>query len=144
MADLKLPRLNKVILSGRITNELELKYTPKGVPVLRFTLAMDKRFKDESDQWQQSTIFVDVVVWSNSAENLSKSAHKGSAVLVEGRIETRSYVDNNNQNRKVFEIIAENIQTLEWKPRVDGSGSEDVPMPEDAHHPAATDDDVPF
>ncbi len=148
MADLKLPRLNRVFISGRITHDLELRFTPKGTPVIRFTVAMDKRFKDESDQWQQSTIYVDVVAWSNWAESVSKQAHKGSALLVEGRIETRSYVDANNINRKVFEIIAEYIHFLEWKPRAEGEASaeDEVPLPEEHPQPAAqtTADDVPF
>lgn len=144
MADLKLPRVNKVMISGRITQELELKYTPKGTPVIRFTLAMDKRSKDEADQWQQSTVFVDVVAWTNQAEGLVKQAHKGTAVLVEGRIDTRSYVDQNNQNRKVFEVIADFIHVLEWKPRAEGEGdTEEPPLPDEHQQPAAR-DDVPF
>ena len=147
MADLKLPRLNEVFIAGRITQELELKYTPKGHPVVRFTVAMDKRFKDEAEQWQSAPVFVEVVAWNNSAENICKQAHKGTAVLVEGKIDTRSYVDSNNVNRKVFEIIADYIQTLEWKPRAEGEGvDEEVPLPEENLQPAAqtTTDDVPF
>ena len=144
MADLKLPRINKVMISGRITQELELKYTPKGTPVIRFTLAADKRFKDDSDQWQQSTIYVDVVAWTHLAENLVKQAHKGSALLVEGRIETRSYVDANNQNRKVFEVVADAIHTLEWMPRGDGQADSGEPPLPDEHQQPATHDDVPF
>ncbi|MBW6514218.1 MAG: single-stranded DNA-binding protein [Candidatus Syntrophosphaera sp.] len=147
MADLKLPRLNKVFIAGRITQDLELKYTPKGTPVVNFRVAMDKRFKDEADQWQSVPIFVDVVAWNFNAENICKQAHKGTAVMVEGRIETRSYVDSNNVNRKVFEVIADFVQTLEWKPRAEGEGvDEDVPLPEEAQQPTAqtTTDDVPF
>lgn len=147
MADLKLPRLNKALIAGRITQDLELKFTPKGTPVVRFTVAMDKRFKDEADQWQQSTIFVEVVAWQDRAENICKQAHKGTAVMVEGRIETRSYVDSNNINRKVFEIIADNIQTLEWKPKTEGeAGMDDVPLPDETPQPVSqtTTDDVPF
>jgi len=145
MADLRVPRLNKVFISGRITHDLELKYTPKGTPVLRFSLASDRAYKDESGSWQTQTTFVDIVVWSNSAENIYKLAHKGTPVLVEGRLEARSYVDQNNQNRKIYEIIAENVQTLEWKPREDGVTEQDIPLPEEPQHaPTATKDDVPF
>lgn len=147
MADLKVPRLNKVMIAGRITRELELKYTPKGTPVVNFSVAMDKRFKDESDQWQSVPVFIDVVAWNQQAENLCKQAHKGTAILVEGRIDTRTYVDQNNANRKVVEIIADYIQTLEWKPR-DGeeARTDEPPMPENEPHPAGkgTEDDVPF
>lgn len=147
MADLKLPRLNRVFIAGRITQDLELKYTPKGAAVVRFTVAMDKRFKDESEQWQSVPVFVEVVAWNNNAENICKQAHKGTAVLVEGKIDTRSYTDSNNVNRKVFEIIADYIQTLEWKPRAEGQGAEEeVPMPEESPLPVSqtTTDDVPF
>lgn len=147
MADLRLPRLNRVIVSGRITHDLELKFTPKGTPVLRFSLASDRGYRDESGEWQTQTSFLDVVVWSDRAENLSKQAAKGTAVLVEGRIETRTYTDQNNMNRKVWEIIADNVQPLEWRPREDGSvSSEDIPLPNDpsSAEPTNTTDNLPF
>jgi single-strand DNA-binding protein len=149
MADLKLklPRLNRFIASGRIANEIELKYTPKGTPVVRFTLANDRSYKDESDQWQQVTSWIDCVAWNKWAEYLANQTHKGSPVLVEGRVETRSWTDQNNNNRKSTEVIVETIQVLEWKAREDGSGSheEDVPLPPEESAPhAATSDDVPF
>jgi single-strand DNA-binding protein len=148
MADLRLPRLNKVFIAGRITQEPELRYTPKGTPVVRFTVATDRRYKDEMDQWQSVPIYIDVVAWSNQAENICKIAHKGTAVLLEGRINTRSYVDSNNINRKVFEIIADHIQSLERIPKAEGEGvEEEVPLPEDEPNYVAepvTDDDVPF
>ncbi len=145
MADLKLPRINKAMIAGRIVNDLELKFTPKGTPVLKFRVAVDRPFKDDSDQWQQSTSFIDVVLWSERAERLANNAHKGSAVIVEGRIETRSYTDNNNINRTAFEIIADNVQTLEWKPKDGEAAPEDAPLPEEEPHAASqTKDDVPF
>ena len=148
MADLRLPRLNKVFIAGRITQEPELRYTPKGTPVVRFTVATDRRYKDEMDQWQSMPMYIDVIAWSNQAENICKIAHKGTAVLVEGKIDTRSYVDSNNNNRKVFEIIADRIQSLEWTPKAEGEGvEEEVPLPQEEPNYVAepvTDDDVPF
>lgn len=150
MADLKLPRLNKIFISGRITHDLELKFTPKGTPVLRFSLANDRGYKDESGQWQNQTTFIDIVVWSERAENLTKQAAKGTAVLVEGRLESRTYTDQNNQNRKIYEVVADNVQTLEWRPREDGDAqAQDIPLPPDpAQSPAApttnTTDNLPF
>ena len=148
MADLRLPRLNKVFIAGRITQEPELRYTPKGTPVVRFTVVMDRRYKDEMDQWQSMPMYIDVIAWSNQAENICKIAHKGTAVLVEGKIDTRSYVDSNNNNRKVFEIIADHIQSLERIPKAEGEGvEEEVPLPEEEPNYVAepvTDDDVPF
>lgn len=148
MADLKVPRVNKVMISGRITHDLEMKYTPKGTAVMRFNVASDRMYKDESDNWQTATSFIDCVAWTKWAEALEKNAHKGSAVMVEGRLETRTYQDSNNQNRKAWEVIAEYIHFLEWKPR-DGASTEssfdEAPLPEE--HTATTHgtkDDVPF
>lgn len=147
MADLKVPRLNKVFLAGRITRDLELRYTPKGTPVVNFTIAMDKRFKDDNDQWQSVPVFIDIVAWKYNAENICKQAKKGTAVMVEGRIETSSYTDQNNVNRKRFEIWVNNIQTLEWLPREGEQGpQEDAPIPDEEQEPDSetTNDDVPF
>ncbi len=148
MADLRFPRLNKVIISGRITNDIEMRYTPKGTPVVRATIAVDRSVKDATGQYQNQTSFLDVVAWSKWAENLNNSAHKGSPIIVEGRLEARSYTDSNNNNRKAVEIIAEYIQFLEARPRGDEPAEEaahEAPMPEEeTAHSTITNDDVPF
>ncbi len=151
MADLKLPRLNRVFISGRITNDVELRYTAKGTPVVRFTLAVDRAVKDATGQYQNQTSFLEIVAWSKWAEAVSNNTHKGSPVIVEGHLEARNYVDSNNNNRKSVEIIAEYIQFLEYKPRSEDSGHEEYheaevpPVTEDdAAAPHVTNDDVPF
>jgi len=150
MADLRIPRLNKVLISGRITNDIEMRYTAKGTPVIRFTLAVDKSFKDATGQWQNQAVFIDVVAWDKWAESVNNNAHKGSPVVVEGRIESRTYVDKDNNNRKVTEIIAEYIQFLEYKPKSDdapkdGEHDQATPLPdEESSQPQVTNDDVPF
>jgi single-strand DNA-binding protein len=148
MADLRLPRLNKFIVSGRIANDLEMKFTPKGTPVIRFTLAADRNYKDDSDQWQTVTSWIDCVAWSRHAEYLDKNAHKGNAIIVEGRVDTRNWTDQNNQNRKSTEVTVDTIHLLEWPPR-DGNNPQydsNVPLPPEESAPVAnsTDDDVPF
>ncbi|GAB1468347.1 hypothetical protein MASR2M64_10650 [Candidatus Cloacimonadota bacterium] len=148
MADLKLPRLNKFIVSGRIGNDIELKYTPKGTPVVRFVIASDRSYKDESDQWQTVTSWIDCVAWSKTAEQIASQTHKGSAVIVEGRVDTRNWTDQNNVNRKTTEVNVDMLHTLEWKPREDGAAAshhEEAPLPtEESPHQGATSDDVPF
>lgn len=146
MADLKLPSINKVMISGRITNDLELKFTPKGTAVLKFTVANDRRYKDESDTWQTATTFIDVVAWTYNAEHIAKNCHKGSAVIVEGRLEARSYVDSNNVNRRIWEVIADQVHQLEWKPKGDaGQTDAEPPLPsEEPVHTQTAKDDVPF
>lgn len=149
MADLRLPRLNKVIIAGRIANELELKFTPKGTPVMRFVVACDRRYKDEAEEWQTATSWIDCVAWSWHAETLANNAHKGSAVMVEGRIDTRTWEDQNGNKRKSVEVVADAIHFLEWKPR-DGEApilsDEEAPLPKETmNRPSgATTDDVPF
>ena len=129
MADLKLPRINKFIVSGRIANDLELKFTPKGTPVLRFTLATDRRYKDDSDQWQSITSWIDCIAWTKTAEMISNQASKGSALLIEGRIDTNNWTDSSNNKRKSTEVNVDMVHFLEWKPR-DGqeAGSENELM----------------
>ena len=146
MADLRLPRVNKFIVSGRIGNDLELKYTPKGTPVLRFVLASDRSYKDDADQWQTVTSWIDCVAWNKWAESMANNAHKGAAIIVEGRLDTRNWTDQNNVNRKSTEVTVEMIHYLEWKPR-DGQApaNTELPMPEEEGAPAkATTDDLPF
>lgn len=148
MADLKLPRMNKVFLSGRIANDIDLKYTPKGTPVVRFALAVDRAFKDDSGNWQNATSFIDVVAWTKWAESVGNNAHKGSPIMVEGRIDARTYTDSNGNNRKAVEVTAEYIQFLEFKDKSDHSSSSDeVPLPDEFGAPmnaGITNDDVPF
>jgi single-strand DNA-binding protein len=147
MADLRFPRINKVILSGRIANDIELRYTAKGTPVVRFTLAFDRPVKDASGQYQNQASFLDVVAWSKWAETLNNSAHKGSPLIVEGHIETRNYTDSNNVNRKAVEVIAEYIQFLEARAKSDEGSPEEheTRTPEEEHnHSQVTNDDVPF
>jgi len=148
MADLRLPRLNKFIGSGRIANDLELRFTTNGTPVIRFTLAIDRGYKDSSDQWQTVTSWIDCVAWSKTAELVANTAHKGSALLVEGRLDTRNWTDQNNSNHKSTEVTVDTVHFLEWKPREDGGNqaSETAPLPPEEMAPSrnTTDDDVPF
>lgn len=150
MSDLRLPKLNRVLLSGRIANDIEMRYTAKGTPVVRITLAVDRSVKDATGQYQNQASFIDVVAWSKWAEALINNAHKGSPIIVEGHIEARSYVDSNNVNRKAVEIISEYIQFLEFKQRNEDTNAAvisegDVPMPEEySSQPPITNDDVPF
>lgn len=151
MADVRVPRLNKVMLSGWIANDIELKYTPKGTAVVKFAIGVEKNFKDSSGQWQKQSSFLDIVAWEKWAEALNNNARKGSPIIVEGRIDARTYVDKDNNNRKAVEITAEYIQFLEYKPRDSDApldSHDDVPLPDETSAPQSrsqvTNDDVPF
>jgi single-strand DNA-binding protein len=110
--------LNKVFIIGRITNDIVLKATTTNQAVTTFNVATNRVWTDKSGQKQEEAEFHTVVVWGRQAELASQFLSKGSLVLIEGRLRTRTWKDSNNQNRKVTEIICERMQ---FGPRSAGS-----------------------
>ncbi len=113
--------INRVVLVGRLTRDPELRYTPNGVAVANFTLAVNRTFSNQ--QGERDADFINCVVWRKPAENVANFLNKGSLAGVEGRIQTRSY--DNNEGRRVFvtEVVADSVQFLE--PRGNkGSGND--------------------
>lgn len=105
--------LNVVVLQGRLTADPELRQTPQGVPVCRFSIAVERAYRSGEER---KTDFINITAWRSSAEFVSKYFHKGSAILVEGRIQTGSYVDKDTgKNRTSFDVIANNIHFGESK-----------------------------
>lgn len=103
--------LNKVILIGRTTREVELRRTNSGTAVATFTLAVDNRFVLKDGK--PSTDFISCVAWSNTAETMEKYVRKGALIAIEGRIQTRNY-DNKDGNRVyITEVVVENMRMLE-------------------------------
>ncbi len=104
--------INSVTLVGRLTKDPELRYTPSGVAVARFTLAVNRTFKKEGEQQAD---FINIVTWRKTAENTANFLRKGSLAAVGGRIQTGSY--DGQDGKKVFtvEVVAENVQFLEPK-----------------------------
>lgn len=113
MTELKIPSINRVIISGRLTRDPELRYTPAGKAVCTVSLAYNRRYKDASGQWQDDTTYINVVCWMKIAELVNRYLHKGSPVLVEGRLESRSWETEAGQKRSVVEIRADRIGFLE-------------------------------
>lgn len=103
--------LNSVSLTGRLTRDVDLRYTQSGTAVGSFTLAVDRQFR--SSNGERETDFISCVIWRKSAENFANFTKKGSLVGVEGHIQTRTY--DNAQGQKVFvtEVIVENFALLE-------------------------------
>ncbi|MGE4554804.1 MAG: single-stranded DNA-binding protein [Candidatus Paceibacterota bacterium] len=102
--------LNKVFLIGNLTRDVTLRSTPSGQPVADFGLATTRVWTDHLGQKQQETEFHQIIVWGKMAELCSQYLSKGRLVLVEGRIRTRTWVDQNGTKRYRTEIIAENIK----------------------------------
>lgn len=101
--------LNKAILMGRLTKDPELRSTQSGTPVCSFTLAVNRRGKDDG------TDFLDIVAWNKTAEFVSKYFTKGQQVAVAGRIQSRTWEDSNGNKRKSVEIVAEEVHFAESK-----------------------------
>jgi len=104
--------LNRVILIGRLTRDPELRYTPAGVAVTQFTLAVDRPFTNQQTREREAD-FIPVVTWRQLAETCANYLRKGRLAAVEGRIQVRNY--DNNEGRKVYvtEVIADNVRFLE-------------------------------
>jgi len=102
--------LNKVLLIGRLTRDPETKSLPSGQQVCNFGLATDRFYNDKSGQKQQQTEFHNIVAFGKLAEIASQYLNKGSLVLIEGRLQTRSWKDNSGNQRYRTEIIAERLQ----------------------------------
>ncbi|MBX0319780.1 single-stranded DNA-binding protein [Shouchella clausii] len=113
--------LNRVVLVGRLTRDPEMRYTPNGVAVANFTLAVNRPFTNQ--QGERDADFINCVVWRKPAENVSSFLQKGSLAGVDGRVQTRSY--ENNEGKRVFvtEIVAESVQFLEPRGSRDGQSS---------------------
>lgn len=112
--------LNKVILIGRLTDDPELRYTPNGTAVCNFTLAVQRSFRNR--QGEYDTDFIDIVVWRKQAENCANYLSKGRLVATEGRLQIRSYETDDGQRRRVTEVVANNVQFLEWPDDNDNQG----------------------
>lgn len=105
--------INTAILMGRLTADPELRKTPSGVSVTRFSLAVDRSYVPQGGERQ--TDFIDVVAWRKTAEFVYRYFRKGMLVAVQGSIQTRSYTDKQGNNRKAFEVVADNVHFAEPK-----------------------------
>lgn len=126
--------LNRVILIGRLTRDPELRYTPQGVPVASFAIAVDRPFSNQ--QGQREADFIDCIAWRKLGETVGNHLTKGRLVAVEGRLQIRSYTAQDGNKRKVAEVVADSVRFLD-RPK-DGSSAEmvsggesDVPLPDD-------------
>jgi len=120
--------LNKVVLIGRITKDIELRYTPNGVATATFYLAVTRNFKNQNGEYDAD--FIPVQVWRKQAENCAKYLGKGRLVAVAGRIQTRSY-EQDGQRRYTWEVVADEVQFLdrgEKKEQTDVPGFDNVDM----------------
>lgn len=103
--------INRVVLVGRLTKDPELRYTPNGIPVSTFTLAVNRTFTNR--QGEREADFINCVVWRKQAENVANYLRKGSLAGVEGRIQTRNYEAQDGRRVYVTEVVCDSVQFLE-------------------------------
>jgi len=144
MAEIRLGSLNYIVLMGRVTHDPELKYTPKGNAVCNFGIAVNRRWKDkETGEWKDDPSSFRVQTWSKTAERCGEVMKKGSAVLIEGRLRSRSWNTQDGEKRNVVEVVATRVQILdklvpETEVAPESAPDENVDIPKDQL------DDIPF
>jgi single-strand DNA-binding protein len=160
--------VNKVILVGNLGKDPEIKYTPQGKPIAKFSLATNERYKDKEGQWQDRTEWHNIVLWERLAEIAGEYLKKGGKVYIEGRIRTDSWDDKQTGQKKYMtNIIGSDIVLLGGRGEGGSGGGDyasssrgasaaaggnhfDQSAPEPEHAPASvggspiTDEDIPF
>lgn len=105
--------MNRTILVGRLTKDPDLRYSQSGTAVCNFTLAINRTFKNANNEYESD--FINIVIFRKQAENAANYLKKGSLAGVDGRIQTRSYENNQGQRVYVTEVVADNVQFLDSK-----------------------------
>ena len=137
--------INNVVLIGRLTRDVELRYTPSNVAVATFNLAVNRNFKNQDGEREAD--FINCVMWQKSSENLANWTRKGMLIGITGRIQTRSYENQQGQRVYVTEVVADNFQLLESRNKSANHSSMDEQMPpafENSQPMDISDDDLPF
>ena len=137
--------INNVTLVGRLTRDPELKYTTSNVAVATFNLAVNRNFKGANGE--RETDFINCMIWRKPAELLSEWCKKGNLVGITGRIQTRSYENQQGQRVYVTEVVAESFQILEKKDNAANNASMENQIPpsfEKTNPMDISDDDLPF
>lgn len=112
MADLKMPEINYVIVAGNLTKDPTFRQTTNQTPVVNFSLASNRKYRDSSNQWQEDVCYIGIVAWNKLAESCKERLKKGFAVLVDGELQSRSWKSDDGHNRSIVEIKARRIQFL--------------------------------
>lgn len=131
--------LNKIVLMGRLTRDPELRRTQSGTPVASFALAVDRDFKSQNGE--KETDFIDVVVWRNTAEFVSKFFSKGRMAIVEGRLQIRDWTDKDGGKRRSAEVVADNVYFGDSKRE---AGEEEYNRIESFQEVTVGESDLPF
>ena len=156
-----MPNLNRVLLMGNLTRDPELRYLPSNTPVVSLGLAINRRWRNQQDQQQEETTFVDCEAFGRSAEVINQYLRKGRPVFIEGRLRLDQWQDKEGQNRSKMKVVVENFQFVDSRSGGDGARDEtsgysgqnassrpapvaaSAPAGPNAHQPVE-EDDIPF
>lgn len=136
---------NKVILIGNLVENPELKVTPSGVPVTNFRIAVGRRFKSRDGQAEAD--FINIVTWRQTAEFVKQHFEKGKSILVCGSLQSRSWKDNDGNNRSTLEVVADEVSFVEKKANNDTGNDNTAPYSDnfaDNFELMTADEDCPF
>lgn len=132
--------MNKVVLIGRLTNDPEIRFAPStGTAITRFILAVDRRYKTEG---QPEADFIPIVVFGKTAESTANYMRKGRLIGISGRIQTRNYEAKDGTKRYVTEVVADEVQFLDWGSKKENNESVNKTSDEDLT--PVDDEDIPF
>ncbi|OQX87873.1 hypothetical protein B6D60_03135 [candidate division KSB1 bacterium 4484_87] len=124
MANLKMPDINNVIIAGNLTCDPSFRKTKNGTPVANFFIASNRKFKDNNGNWRENVCYIGVVAWYKLAESCYENIKKGSAVIVDGELQSRSWKNPDGTSHNVIEIKARRIQFLNKKAMPEGLESD--------------------
>jgi len=111
--NLRIPEVNKVMLIGRVTRDLELRYTQNSQAVVSFNIATTRVYMDQqTSEWKELVSFIPVVLWGKLAESIANRVKKGTAVCVDGRLQSRTYETSKGEKRTQIEVIADRVQVM--------------------------------
>ena len=141
MAEYKMPELNSVIIAGNLTKDPIFRQTTNGTPVVNFSVASNRRFRDKNDEWKEDVCYVGIVAWNRLAESCRDKLKKGNAVLVDGELQSRTFKTEDGSNRTIVEIKARRIQFLNKRMSESESNPiEETTVSEDESDSSSSDD----
>ena len=134
--------LNRVLLTGRLAADPELRYTQSGRAVVNFRIAVNsRRMNPDTQTWEEETTFVPIVAWGKQAENCAAYLQKGRLVAVDGRLRIRSFETQDGERRRIAEVVAQSVHFLGPKPQV---AEFEVEPPADNISDTPPEEEVPF
>jgi len=135
--------VNRVVLTGRLTADPELRYTQTGRARTRFSIAVNRQYRDQDGNLQEETVFVPIVVWGPQAESCANYLHKGRQVAVDGRLRIDTFETQEGERRKVVEVIAQQVEFLGAR-REEAAPAEEPPEGLEPEPEAEPEEEIPF